>query len=555
MPDWALRRRRLMGDQSVPAAPAVDQFSSEVDLAAAAELPVLRALLQIAKAVTRASYFDEALEAIAEQSLIALNAASASISRWEPEHNSVRTLINVGDLAAGEERWPDRELYSVDGDLPMIGLLRQGLPYVIAIDDVGVDPAEVAWLREIGKESELAVPVMYGDRIWGELWVTGNGGRRFGADDVQLLQGIAAYAAMAIGRSELLSTVWRFAHQDPLTGLPNRRELERIFHEMDWQTACPALLVCDLDRFKEINDQHGHPAGDELLRKVATVLGDAASSRSEAIAARLGGDEFCVLLPRSSLDEAEQFARDVSRDVQRMIGTDVTLSWGATVAGPHATSGQALIAAADSALLEAKSLGPGRFSVGVSSRRTDRGVANHRNDIAGPARSAADRLVPRVVQVLDAAGPQGPADALEILAGEINRVIDVAAWSLSETTEDGAHVRTIRGVDSERDPVARLAFLRKVDSGTVYPLADYPSTARALARCETFLAAADLDGSDAAEVELLNQWGYSAVLAVGAAAADRGYLLEIYSSTGHQQLADLASHLQVLAHYCVTRYR
>ena len=72
---------------------------------------------------------------------------------------------------------------------------------------------------------------------------------------MQLLQAIAAYVAVAIGRSELLSTVWRYAYQDPLTGLANRRELERRFDEMNWETVSPAILVCDLDRFKQINDQ------------------------------------------------------------------------------------------------------------------------------------------------------------------------------------------------------------------------------------------------------------------------------------------------------------
>lgn len=59
----------------------------------------------------------------------------------------------------------------------------------------------------------------------------------------------------------------------------------------------PALLVCDLDGFKEVNDQRGHPAGDALLRTVADALAATASAIPGSVVARLGGDEFCVVLP------------------------------------------------------------------------------------------------------------------------------------------------------------------------------------------------------------------------------------------------------------------
>lgn len=70
-------------------------------------MPVLKALLSISEAVSRADYFDQVLEVIAEQARTALAAASLSISRWEPEHVALRILVNVGDLAPHERRWGD----------------------------------------------------------------------------------------------------------------------------------------------------------------------------------------------------------------------------------------------------------------------------------------------------------------------------------------------------------------------------------------------------------------------------------------------------------------
>ena len=142
--------------------------------------------------------------------------------------------------------------------------------------------------------------------------------------------------------------------------------------------------------------------------------------------------------------------------------------------------------------------------------------------------------------------------ALEILAVQAHNAINAAAWSLSVITEDGMGIRTIRGVHSVRDQISGLSVLGKVDTTTVYPLADYPATARAVASGDVFLAATDLDDSDPAEIALLNRLGYRAVLAVGVPDTGHRYLLEIYSALGHVELAAIAPHLRVLARYCTT---
>ncbi|KAA0090940.1 sensor domain-containing diguanylate cyclase [Mycolicibacterium sp. P1-18] len=512
-----------------------------------ADAPVLRALLRISRAVLRASYFDEALEVIAEQALLALDAASVSISRWEPD-TDLRTLINVGSVGSGEQRWPEAEIYDIGDDGAVMRLLRHGQPYVFSVDEADDNPAEAAFLRSLGKESELAVPIMYEGVMWGELWASGLGGRRFGADDVQLFQAIAAHAAVAIGRSELFSAVWRFAHQDPLTGLANRRELDRRFDGVDWQSSPAALLVGDLDGFKTINDRDGHPAGDALLREVGAVLGAVTAAMEDVTAVRLGGDEFCVLMPHGTLDEVERLASEVSHRVRRVLGPDVTLSWGATVSGPHTVSGQDLLAAADAALLDAKRLGPGRYNVGVD-----------RPAVLGPPRrttasdavvSAIDQLVPRVLAILDEHAPLDVVSALEVVAMQVHNAVDAAAWAISDTTADGTRLRTIRGVDSLHDEYSGLAKLRRIDVGTEYALADFPWTARVMASAgAAFVAEVSHEECDAAEAAVLMNLGYHAVLAVAVRSAGRGYLLELFARPRHDLVA-VAPHVRVLANYC-----
>ena len=345
MPQW----RHRHDVRAYPASP--DQILSPamselLDGADTERVDVLRSLLHMSQAVLCARYFDEVLEVVAHHTLSVLDAASVSISRWERDENVLRTLINAGKLGPGEEPWPENETYPVDVDRRIMRLLRQGLPYVHSIDDPSPDACSVLWT--VQKESELAVPVMYNDAMWGELWVSGADGRRFGADDIQLLQAVAAHMAVAVGRSQLFSTVWRQAFEDPLTGLANRRGLDQAFADGAIEEVRPALLACDLDGFKDVNDQRGHPAGDALLRTVADALADTAATVPGALVARLGGDEFCIVLPRCGLEDAETFAVSATRAIIERAGEPISLSWGAAVSGALLADGPALLAAADS---------------------------------------------------------------------------------------------------------------------------------------------------------------------------------------------------------------
>jgi diguanylate cyclase (GGDEF)-like protein len=108
----------------------------------------------------------------------------------------------------------------------------------------------------------------------------------------------------------------RLAYHDPLTGLPNRRALEERLDTLlarDTNEACGALLIVDLDRFKAINDVHGHPAGDQLLREVAPRLAACVGPHGETF--RLGGDEFAVVFRLGTRDR--DFARRLAHGTVR----------------------------------------------------------------------------------------------------------------------------------------------------------------------------------------------------------------------------------------------
>jgi diguanylate cyclase (GGDEF)-like protein len=109
------------------------------------------------------------------------------------------------------------------------------------------------------------------------------------------------------------------ASLDPLTGLANRRRLDEDIHALLRSRSAAdrrlAMLVVDLDEFKAFNDRHGHLAGDEALRRVATVLRDVACRRHDVVA-RSGGEEFVIVLPDVSLDDARSIAERVCRSIE-----------------------------------------------------------------------------------------------------------------------------------------------------------------------------------------------------------------------------------------------
>lgn len=150
----------------------------------------------------------------------------------------------------------------------------------------------------------------------------------------------------------------QLARTDDLTGLMNRRALEQ---EGARRMGGAAAIVVDLDHFKQLNDQHGHGAGDHALRQVAELL--RASLGDGDLAARLGGEEFLVLIEGANLAKGVERAERLRQGVaamrlkfeQRELG--ITASFGVATAGGPAESWPSLLQRADSALYAAKQAG------------------------------------------------------------------------------------------------------------------------------------------------------------------------------------------------------
>lgn len=189
----------------------------------------------------------------------------------------------------------------------------------------------------------------------------------------------AGFVAVVTSRSEMLAekerarqaeqTAQQLAYHDPLTGLANRRALgERLDEAIEGRPPdqALALLLLDLDLFKGVNDVHGHPAGDRLLKAVSDRLGAAVSGIGTPY--RLGGDEFAVTLPLHQRD------RDTAREVAKRIVSEfaapflveglthhIGASVGISVFPQDATDRETLMRRADIALYKAKAQGRSRY--------------------------------------------------------------------------------------------------------------------------------------------------------------------------------------------------
>jgi diguanylate cyclase (GGDEF)-like protein len=199
---------------------------------------------------------------------------------------------------------------------------------------------------------------------------------RVRAHELEPLMSLAQQAAIAVSNARLHEHVSAMAITDPLTELPNHREFQRVLAaECERQSRYSSLrapghnlsvLLVDIDHFKAVNDGHGHPAGDHVLRNVAVALRHA--MRAFDLVARYGGEEFGVVLPetdeRGALHVAERARDAVSRVVHTIDDASlrVTVSIGVATAPDDGMSPAQLVSAADAALYRSKAAGRNRVT-------------------------------------------------------------------------------------------------------------------------------------------------------------------------------------------------
>jgi diguanylate cyclase (GGDEF)-like protein len=236
----------------------------------------------------------------------------------------------------------------------------------IVIDDLGTDTALAALPLEerMPLGSVCAAPLVFRDELLGVLAALAHGATVFLPGEDATLSAYAAHAAIALSNAHLVERLERQAAEDPLTGLANQRAFHRNFtaelSRAQRTRGEVSIAMLDLDHFKAINDEHGHPYGDQVLVRVAAAL--RASIRAHDTAARMGGEEFAILLPDAGAHDAHEVA-ERARDAIAQIdvaGGALTCSAGVATTTGGEISPVDLLESADKALYSAKRLGRDR---------------------------------------------------------------------------------------------------------------------------------------------------------------------------------------------------
>ena len=249
-------------------------------------------------------------------------------------------------------------LSNVEDEIEMLfaNTRRQGISDILL--QIGVE----------GGTEPLRLPLVFEESLLGILWIWGKGLTRA---DLPIMSIFAKQIGVSLERARLFQEVQSLALTDPLTGLQNRRslfELGRVeFARMQRMQRSICCMMLDLDHFKQINDQHGHMVGDQVLQEFARRCGSAV--REIDLVGRYGGEELIILLPETdrptSMQVAERLRASIADTPIKIFDQEisVTVSIGVATQDENTTDLETLIARADQAMYIAKHKGRNRVAI------------------------------------------------------------------------------------------------------------------------------------------------------------------------------------------------
>jgi diguanylate cyclase (GGDEF)-like protein/PAS domain S-box-containing protein/putative nucleotidyltransferase with HDIG domain len=312
-----------------------------------------RGLRRIAELVAANAGSAAVFEAVASEVQKLLGAHSGLVERFD-EAGGFCTVIS-GHQRDGK---PIGEIaFTHDGHSASATVVRTAEPARVDTPHPSGTDTGAAWLVRNQIVGAVAAPVIVGGKLWGTLSANFTEAS-IPADAEQRLGRFARLTAMAIGNAESWDLLSRQASTDAVTGLANHRTFqERLRSEVTRARRYErhlSLVLLDIDHFKDINDAHGHQAGDKVLAELGRRL--ATQAREGETIARIGGEEFAWLMPETERDSAYQAAERVRRAIESepfpRVGR-VTVSAG-VCASDSELDGEELVRLADRALYWAK---------------------------------------------------------------------------------------------------------------------------------------------------------------------------------------------------------
>ena len=276
---------------------------------------------------------------------------------WDEAEEQVQLRVSRGFAAEPND-------YLEHGNILNFWATKYGRPLLITS---GHNIQADALLRAVGAAAALVIPLMVSNRTLGCIQLYSSNPDAFRREDAQLLWLCGLIAETLLTREYANDGLITFAFTDFLTGLKTRgyfeQQLELEIKRSERKQTQFALLMADIDHFKQLNDSYGHHVGDQVLRDVSAIL--MKDLRDIDTAARYGGEEFVLVLPETDETAALNVANRIRRAVESarfFAGSPnapehLSISVGIAMFGTDARFKRELIEAADAALYEAKHLG------------------------------------------------------------------------------------------------------------------------------------------------------------------------------------------------------
>ncbi|HEY3727629.1 MAG TPA: diguanylate cyclase [Solirubrobacteraceae bacterium] len=322
------------------------------------------ALLRLARALAAAGTSAEVARRLADSVPVVVDCDRVGVHLWDATAGELaqEAITESGDTTP--QRTPGATRWKPSPGGALERLLLDPKPDPIFVDAQTGDDALRRLIVNRGLAATMLVPLATPGRFLGLLTVSvDHGPARLapGPDLLDRLSGVAAQATTALQNGQLVDQITYQALHDQLTGLANRvqftTELRSAVHQARQREGSVTLFYLDLDRFKPVNDEYGHDAGDELLTEFAARL--KSCTRGEDLVARLGGDEFAVLLSTPTADDVEKLGRRIAAAVAEPFGVGgrtvaVGVSVGRAVYPLDADDADGLLRNADAAMFEVK---------------------------------------------------------------------------------------------------------------------------------------------------------------------------------------------------------
>lgn len=324
--------------------------------AAIHHLRELELLNRVQQVITTTDDVDELLQSIVDEIHTTLDITSVTIMLVTPDGLEMKVHAVAGDYSTEIAGLKLRIGKGATGVAVMEGL-TQYLPDVTRDERyVPVDP---------NIRCELAVPLVNKGSVVGVLNLESTSLNAFSEEDRHVVEIVAAQIAQILAKALLYDELATMAITDGLTGLFNHRQffirLDSEFKRADRYTYPLSLIMIDIDYFKNFNDTYGHMQGDEVLRKIASII--KLTMRETDVVARYGGEEFVVVLPLCHELTALEVAERLRADIENAnLGDDkesppLTISVGVCAAPADASTYEELVKRADDAMYHSKRMG------------------------------------------------------------------------------------------------------------------------------------------------------------------------------------------------------